>query len=149
MREGQFEHEIFIQAKPAEVISFWANLHNHPRVHPLIVNVEEVTPPPGVLHRYWITDQLQWGPFRFRIRYRADILKVSENEILSEAYQSPKTYVTNHSIFNEENDGTRLHEKVTIKAPDLLFSYAFQQAKAAHAGLLQNLKRVLEEEERK
>jgi hypothetical protein len=145
MRQGTFEYEIYIEAEPKRIIDFLVDHANHPRFHPLIVAVKEVTPPPpGILRRFMITDQLTWGPLHFKITYRADVLKVTHNEMLTEAHQSPATYVSNHSTFTAEGKGTRLHETITLKAPDLLFNYAFEQARSSHGGLVRQLKQVIE-----
>ena len=39
-----------------------------------------------------------------------------------------------------------LHETITLKAPDLLFGYAFGQARSAHREMLERIKRYLEKE---
>jgi hypothetical protein len=145
MRQGTFEYEIFIEAEPERIIDFLVDHTNHPRFHPLIVAVKEVTPPPpGILRRFMITDQLIWGPLHFKTTYRADVLKVTHTEMLTEAYQSPGTYVSNHSTFTAEGKGTRLHETITLKASDLLFNYAFGQARSSHGDLVRQLKQVIE-----
>jgi len=145
MKQGSFEHEIYIEAAPKKISDFLADLNNQGRIHPLIINVREEKPAPaGILRRYFITDQLVWGPFHFKITYRADVFKVSEAEMLTEAYQSPGTYITNLTTFTAEGTGTRLHETVTLKSPDLLFGYAFAQADTSHAELVKKIKRTIE-----
>ncbi|HVN15548.1 MAG TPA: SRPBCC family protein [Anaerolineales bacterium] len=144
MKQGTFENEVFIQAKPDQIIPFLVDHRNHVRFHPLITAVDEVPPPAGALRRFFITDQLIWGPFHFKIKYRADVIRTTENEMLTEAYQSPGTYITNHSTFMAEGNGTRMHETITLKAPNLLFGYAFSQAKSAHGALVQRVKQVIE-----
>ena len=61
MKQGTFEHEIYIEAKPKDIVSFLVEHTNHPRFHPLIIDVKEVAAPQGVLRRFMITDQLIWG----------------------------------------------------------------------------------------
>lgn len=144
MKQGTFSYNVYIAAPPARVIPFLADLRNQSKFHPLIIKIEEAPAPEGILCRYLITDRLQFGPFRFKIVYRADVLRVNDTEILTEAYQSPQTYVTNLSTCLPEGTGTRFTETITLKAPDLLFGYAFQQARAAHAELVQQIKRGIE-----
>ncbi len=144
MKQGTFEKEIFIRADAATVIRTIADYSQHHKIHPLIIKVERApNAPPGV-RRYFITDSLQWGPFRFKIKYRADILAVTEDTVHTEAYQSPGTYVTNLTKVTPKEDGVVLHETITLKAPDLLFSYAFQQANAAHEEMLKRIKHFIE-----
>ena len=64
--------------------------------------------------------------------------------MLTEAFQSPETYVTNHSTFTVQGTGTLMHETITLKSPDLLFNYAFNQAKSSHGELVEGLKKVIE-----
>jgi hypothetical protein len=144
MKQGTFEHEIYIEAKPKDIVSFLVEHTNHPRFHPLIVAVKEVAAPQGILRRFMITDQLIWGPLHFKVTYRADVLKATDNEMLTEAFQSPGTYVTNHSTFSAQGTGTLMHETITLKSPDLLFNYAFNQAKSSHGELVEGLKKVIE-----
>ena len=144
MKHGTFEKEIFIQADVKTVLGVVSEFSQHHKVHPLIVKVEQAIAPAGVLRRYLITDQLQWGPFKFKIKYRADILSLTENEVHTEAYQSPNTFVDNVTRVTPATDGVLLKEIVTLKAPDLLFNYAFQQAQMAHAEMLKRIKVFVE-----
>lgn len=144
MKQGTFEKEIFIRSDVKTVLGVVSEFSQHHKVHPLIVNVEQAIAPAGVLRRYLITDQLQWGPFKFKIRYRADILSLNENEVHTEAYQSPNTYVDNLTRVTPATDGVLLKEIVILKAPNLLFNYAFQQAQMAHAEMLKRIKVFVE-----
>lgn len=144
MKQGSFSYEVYIAAPPAQVAAFLADLRNQSKFHPLIVKIKEAPAPEGVLRRYFITDRLQFGPFRFKIVYRADVLRATDQEILTEAYQSPRTYITNLSTCMPEGMGTRFTETITLKAPNLLFGYAFQQAKMAHAELVQKIRHSFE-----
>lgn len=140
MKQGTFEKQVFIQAEAKKVMAIVSEFSQHHKVHPLIVNVEFAEAPAGVLQRYWITDQLKWGPFKFKIKYRADILSITMDTVHTEAYQSPGTYVDNVTTVRPAQDGVILHETVTLKAPDILFGYAFHQAETAHGEMLERIK---------
>src|SRR5262245_59033918 len=100
MKQGTFEYDIHIEAEPRQIIDFLVEHTNHPRFHPLIIAVKEVKPPPpGVLRRFLITDQLVWGRLHFKVTYRADVVRVTDTEMWTEAFQSPRTYVSNHITF--------------------------------------------------
>lgn len=144
MRQGTFEKEIFIRSDAATVINTIADYSQHHKIHPLIVKVERAQDAPPGVRRYLITDSLKWGPFNFKIKYRADILAVTDDTVHTEAYQSPATTVTNVTKVTPRNDGVLLHETITLRAPDMLFSYAFQQASAAHEEMLQRIKKFVE-----
>lgn len=126
------------------MLALIADYRQHHLIHPLIVKVEPGEAPPGILRRYFITDQLQWGPFRFKIAYRADILEIGQGRVHTQAFQSPGTTVDNQTRIVPEGDGARLTETITLRAPDLLFGYAFEQARAAHQAMLGRIKVFLE-----
>ena len=144
MKQDIFEKEIFIRSDVNTVMAVVSEFSQHYKVHPLIIKVEEANAPRGVLRRYFITDQLQWGPFKFKIKYRADILSLKENEVRTEAYQSPNTFIDNQTSVTKVDGGVILKEKVILKSPDLLFNYAFQQAQTAHEEMLKRIKAFVE-----
>jgi hypothetical protein len=144
MKRGIFEKEIFIQSDAATVIRVIADYSQHHKIHPLIVKVERADDAPEGVRRYVITDRLQWGPFKFTIKYQADIIAVTEDTVHTEARQSPGTHVTNVTKVTPMNNGVRLHETITMKAPNLLFNYAFKQAETAHEEMLQRIKKFVE-----
>ncbi|SRR5258706_7835930 len=144
MKQGTFEKEILIHSDVTSVIGIISNYSQHDKIHPLIEKVERAEPSPPGVERFFITDNLQWGPFKFKIKYQADILSVTENTVHTEAYQSPGTYITNISKVMPVQDGVILYETITMKAPDILFGYAFKQAQAAHEELLKRIKDFVE-----
>lgn len=144
MKQGTFEKEIFIQSDVATVIHVIADYSNHHKIHPLILKVERAKEEPAGVRRYYITDSLQWGPFKFKIKYQADIIAITEDTVHTEAYQSPGTYVTNITKVTPKDNGVRLHETITMKTPDLLFNYAFKQAETAHEEMLKRIKKFVE-----
>jgi hypothetical protein len=144
MKQGTFEKQIFIQAEAKRVMAVVSEYSQHHKVHPLIVKVKSADAPAGILQRYFITDQLQWGPFKFKIKYRADIFEITENSVHTEAYQSPNTFVDNVTTVMPAQNGVILRESVRLKAPDILFKYAFQQAQTAHEEMLKRVKAFVE-----
>ncbi|MBK9209881.1 MAG: hypothetical protein IPL71_16965 [Anaerolineales bacterium] len=144
MKQGTFERQIFIQSDVKTVVGVVANYNQHHKIHPLIVKVEQAQDAPAGVQRFFITDQLQWGPFKFKIKYRADIISVTQDTVHTEAFQSPGTYVTNITKVTPAQSGVTLHETITLKTPDLLFGYAFQQAQTAHEEMLKRIKHFIE-----
>ena len=125
-------------------MSVVANYNQHHKIHPLIVKVEQAKESPAGVQRFFITDRLQWGPFKFKIKYRADILSITQDTVHTEAYQSPNTFVDNVTMIRPTQNGVTLSETVTLKAPDLLFGYAFGQAQSAHEEMLKRIKNFAE-----
>ncbi len=144
MKQGTFEKEIFIQSNAKTVIDVIADYSNHHKIHPLIVKVERAKEEPAGVRRYFITDSLQWGPFKFKIKYQADIIAITADTVHTEAYQSPGTYITNVTKVTPKDNGVILHETITMKSPDLLFGYAFKQAETAHEEMLKRIKKFME-----
>jgi hypothetical protein len=62
----------------------------------------------------------------------------------TEAFHSPGTYITNLTKVTPQENGVQLHETITMKAPDLLFDYAFSQAETAHEEMLKRIKTFVE-----
>jgi carbon monoxide dehydrogenase subunit G len=148
MKQGIFEKEIHIQADTATVIHVIADYSQHHKIHPLIEKVERANDEPAGVKRYFITDRLQWGPFKFKIKYRADIIAVTEDTVHTEAYQSPQMFITNVTKVTPEGNGVLLHETITMRVPGMLFGYAFQQAQAAHEEMLKRIKAFVENDKR-
>lgn len=144
MKQGSFEREISINSDVKTVVDLIADYSQHHKIHPLIEKVERAREEPAGIRRYFITDNLQWGPFKFKIKYQADIISVSEDTVHTEAYQSPGTYITNVTKISPAQNGVVLHETITIKAPNLLFEYAFRQAQTAHEEMLKRIKSFIE-----
>jgi len=144
MKQGTFEKEIFIRSDAKTVIDVIADYSQHHKIHPLIQKVERAGDEPEGVRRYFITDSLQWGPFKFKIRYRADIVAVTGDTVHTQAYQSPNTHITNLTRITPKENGVILHETITMKAPDMLFGYAFRQAEAAHEEMLKRIKAFVE-----
>jgi len=144
MKQGTFEKEIFIQSDARTVIDVLADYSQHHKIHPLIVKVERAKNEPSGVKRYFITDSLQWGPFKVKIKYQADIIAVTGDTIHTEAHPSLGTSVTNVTRITSKENGVTLHETITISAPDILFGYIFKQAEAAHTDMLQRIKEFVE-----
>jgi len=144
MKQGTFEKEIFIQSDAETVINVIADYSQHHKIHPLIINVERASNAPAGVRRYFITDSLQWGPFKFKTKYQADIIAVTGDTIHTEAYPSLRTSVTNITRITPKENGVTLHETITISAPNIFFGYVFKQAETAHTEMLQRIKTFVE-----
>lgn len=144
MKQGTFEKELFIQSDARTVMDVLADYSQHHKIHPLIVKVERAKNEPSGVKRYFITDGLQWGPFKFKIKYQADIIAVTGDTIHTEAHPSLGTSVTNVTRITPKENGVTLHETITISAPNILFDYIFKQAEAAHTEMLQRIKKFVE-----
>ena len=144
MKQGTFEKEIFIQSDAKTVINVIADYSQHHKIHPLIIKVERAKDEPTGIRRYFITDTLQWGPFKFKTTYRADIIAVTGDTVHTEAYPSLGVSVTNVTTITPKELGVVLHETITITTPNIFFDYVLKQAKTAHEEMLNRIKTFVE-----
>ena len=144
MKQGTFEKEIFIQSDAKTVINIIADYSQHHKIHPLIIKVERAKDEPAGVRRYFITDSLQWGPFKFKTKYQADVIAVTGDIVHTEAYPSLNTSVTNITRITPKDNGVVLHETITITTPNIFFGYVFKQAETAHEEMLKRIKMFVE-----
>jgi hypothetical protein len=145
MRHGSFQYDVDARCRPQEAVALMADVPRLAAIHPLAVEARELQPPPGALRSTAITSRLALGPLRFHITYQADVLSVTDDEVVTVARQRPATTLRNHTRVRQDGDGmVRIRVDITYKSPHLLFPYGFRQARYAHRGLAAGIKRVLE-----
>ena len=144
MKQGTFEKEIFIRSDSATVINVIADYSQHHKIHPLIIKVERAKEEPDGVRRYFITDSLQWGPFKFKTKFQADVISVTGDTVHTEAYPSLNTSVTNITKIIPKEHGIVLHETITISTPNIFFNYVLKQAENSHEEMLKRIKAFVE-----
>ncbi len=146
MRRGTFHYDIRARCRIEDAVALVADVPRLTTRHPLAVRVEALTPGEGVLRSTMVTSRLKLGPFRWHIHYRADVLVITADEVVTTAIQPPKTTLVNRARFTQESDGiTHIGVDISYESPAPLFSYGFGKAKFAHSGLAQGIKEMLEE----
>ncbi|MEO3779450.1 SRPBCC family protein [Micromonospora sp. B11E3] len=144
LRRDSFQYSVQARCPRAEAVALLGDLSRQGELHPLIERVRQLPPRPGARASYAITDRLAAGPLRFTTTYQADVLVVTEDEVVAVARQWPATSVRNHTRLRDEPDGVvRIDVEITLVAPAPLFGYAFRQARSAHLGLARRLAEVL------
>jgi len=101
------------------------------------------TAPEGV-KSYFISDSLQWGPFKFKTKYQADVISITGDTVHTEAYPSLNTSVTNITKIIPKDIGIVLHETITISTPNIFFNYVPRQAESSHTEMLERIKTFVE-----
>jgi len=144
-REGTFSYTAAGSCDLPTAMALLSDLTRQGELHPLIIGVEPLAVSPGAVASYAITDRLTIGPIAFRIRYFADVLAVTSDDIRTVARQSPATTVTNHTHVAATRDGVTVAVDVTLRAPTLLFAYAFRTARTAHLALGERISARLDE----
>ncbi|WP_320066768.1 SRPBCC family protein [Micromonospora sp. RTGN7] len=145
LRRDSFQYSVQARCPRAEAVALLSDPARQGELHPLIVRVRRLPPRPGTRASYAITDRLAAGPVRFLTTYQADVLTVSDDEIVMVARQWPATTVRNHTLLRDEPGGwVRIDVEINLAAPAPLFRYAFRQARSAHLGLARRLGEVLD-----
>ncbi|AVT36239.1 hypothetical protein [Plantactinospora sp. BB1] len=143
-RTGSFRYRVHARCEPSDAMRLLGDVRRQGELHPLIVRVRPRPAGPGALRTDLVTDRLRWGPFRFRITYRADLLRFEADELELLARQWPRTTLRNRTRVSREADGlVRVDVEITLSAPAPLFGYAFRQAQAAHLELATRLPAAL------
>lgn len=146
MPADDFVHEIEIAVPRARLHRFLCDLHGYLPLHPLIVSIDDLPPDPlrPQARRYRVLDRIPLGPFRIKARYVASLDPVSESEVIGRAWQSPGIEVRTHYALSDLGAGTRLVERVSIRAHWLLRRFVASQAQRAHLETLRKMKALLE-----
>ncbi len=145
LRHGSFQYEIRARCRVADAVALLADIPRLTSRHPLAVKVDQLPPGEGALRSTAVTSRLTVGPVRFHITYRADVLTITEDEVVTVAHQRPATTLVNHARFSAEPDGsTRIAVDIGYSSPALLFRYGFAKAKFAHAELATGIRDLLE-----
>lgn len=143
---GNFHYDIRAHCAMEDAVALMADVPRLTSRHPLAVATAELPPGEGVLRSTAVTSRLKLGPLRWHITYRADVLKVSEDEVVTVAHQSPRTTLVNTARFTAEEGGiTHISVDISYESPRILFAYGFGKAQYAHRGLAQGIKEMLEE----
>lgn len=143
-REGTFRYQVRAECDLSAALELLSDPSRQRELHPLMVRVVDLPTTAGALRSYAITDRLAWGPLRFPVTYRADVLVVSDHEVVTEARQSPRTTVRNHTRLRRDGSVVQADVEITLTAPKPLFGYAFRQAHAAHLALGGRIRIALE-----
>jgi hypothetical protein len=133
---------------PSVLHAFLCDLKNYVALHPLIESIEELSPSDELplARRYRVVDRMPLGPFRVRTVYHAALDPVSKGEVHGYAWQFPAVQLHTIYALTTTELGTRLVERVSIRAPRLFRRFVVDQARRAHAETLSKMKRLLEAE---
>lgn len=136
-----------VPAPPDEVRAFYVDLDNIKLVHPLVVSVQSVARTQtvdGYTQTYRVRDRIPLGPLAMGIVYTAHLDVPVHGDVRTEARQFPRVQLDGVVSFEPESDGTRLTERLVIRAPRPLASTTVRQAVAAHSEMLAGIRRHFE-----
>jgi hypothetical protein len=147
MQRTGFEVSVVVPAPPDRVRDFLADLRESIRIHPLIVRVDRLGERMPGIGRYRIRDRMRMGPMTIAFSYLVETTRTPEGDIVSDAYQFPRIHLHNVTSCTPVDDGTLVHERVTITAPRLLVATVRREGARAHRTMLDNLAAVLAEDQ--
>ncbi|KAA0075737.1 SRPBCC family protein [Mycolicibacterium sp. P9-64] len=133
-----------VPAPPDEVRAFYVDLDNIKLVHPLVVSVQSTgrtQTADGYTQSYRVRDRIALGPLVLGIVYTARLDVPVHGDVLTQARQFPRVELDGVVSFDEAGDGTRVTERLTIRAPRPLAATTARQAVAAHVEMLAGIRR--------
>lgn len=136
-----------VPAPPEEVRAFYVDLDNIKLVHPLVVSVQSTArtqTTDGYTQTYRVRDRIPLGPFQVSIVYTAHLNVPMRGDVVTEARQFPRVALDGVVSFEEAGDGTRVTERLVIRAPRPLAATTVRQAVAAHVEMLAGIRRHFE-----
>jgi len=146
MRRGSFHYDILARCRVEDAVALMADVPRLTTRHPLAVRVTELERAGDAIRSVAVTSRLRLGPFGYHITYRADVVKLTPDEVVTVATQRPATTLTNHARFHQEDGITHIGVDIGYESPAPLFSYGFEKAQFAHRELAKGIKEMLEAE---
>lgn len=136
-----------VPAAPAAVRAFYTDLDSIKLVHPLVVSVRSVARrelADGYQETYRIQDRIPVGVLTLPISYTATLSVPAEGDVLADSRQFPGVRLHTVVSFEPLDLGTRVVERIAIRAPRLLAGITVRQAVAAHVEMLAGIRRHFE-----
>ena len=145
MRRGRFHYDIRARCPIEQAVALIADVPRLASRHPLAVGTRELPPASGALRSTAVTSRLRLGPFRWHITYRADLVTLTADRVVTVAHQRQRTTLVNDSRFTAEPDGiTHVSVDISYESPAPIFGFGFTQARRAHERLAIGLRELLE-----
>ncbi|NUS74162.1 MAG: SRPBCC family protein [Corynebacteriales bacterium] len=145
----EFTQDVVIPgAEVNEVTEFLGDFTRLSEIHPLIVNVtknkETVDSDGGIVSHYTITDKMDVLGLPVYLTYTSEVRRCGTGELGTHAYQMPGISLWNYFTITPVVGGIRVTEQVDVAAPYTLMGTTYDQGKAAHRTMLDNLKAKFE-----
>jgi hypothetical protein len=146
----QFQTSVFMQVSPSVVYEYLSQPHNMVGLSPLIVRVDNIIrtqQADGItVIRYTSVERFLFFGF---IRYDNHInvachLEISNQRLVNRVKSPLNVSVEFVNVLTPEQNGTRLTETVTLRAPFLLLNFAMSEAKRTQAIRFERLKARIE-----
>lgn len=148
--EPDFELACEIRIALPELHAFLCDLHRYVPLHPFIESIEELPPIEALpkAQRYRVVDRIPLGPFKLKTVYTAALDPASPTEVRGYAWQAPSIRLLTAYALEPTEEGTRLVERCWVDARGPMRFFVVAQARKAHAKTHEEMKALLEGEER-
>ena len=137
MANSKFELETVVGAEPNTAFDFLFDLENHKKLHTFLSKVEVrgtgLSDSGQIFTDYWVTEEIPFAMFKYRIRFETRLIKTAPFEYSSRVKAQMGTLLHNVVRIEKVETETRIHETVTITAPSLTIKYFTKQAFRAHS----------------
>ena len=136
-----------VPGTPDEVRRFYTDLNNIKLVHPLVVSVRATQrreSADGYVQTYRVRDRIPLGRFTLRTRYVARLHVPVTGDVVAEARQFPCVRLDSVVTFEQIDGGTRIVERLRIRAPGALAAVTVREAVNAHREMLSGIRRYFE-----
>ncbi|HIP71706.1 MAG TPA: hypothetical protein EYH05_09960 [Anaerolineae bacterium] len=141
-------HTVTIQAPVTAVFDFWKVPANHAKIHPLIVNIEEIksgSDEDGRLYTVFeVTDRIKLLGIPYTVKYTTLMVQSGPAQLTFTTSQSPGIRIKNVMTFSPQADDTLVQEKYYLEAPGWLMGYVKRQVEQSHGRMMENAKTLLE-----
>ena len=133
-----------VPAPAVEVVDFLAAIERHRGLHPFLESAEVVGQGDGVdgpWRDYRVVERPSFGPFRYRVRFPALVVRTSPTSLRSEVRLTGCHLASTITATDEpDGSGCRVEERTEVTSPRLLVAYVARQAGHAHARTLAGLR---------
>ena len=153
MKSITISKTIHIQAEATAVYAHLANIANHPKLQPLVVETQEIDRRINddghtVIDFFSIELFRFLGIFSYHNKTRVKMTQLPEdNLIIHEVASFPNIRLVSRTVFEADERGTAVRETININTPNLVANFVQKTADSAHDTLLKNLKMRLETSE--
>ncbi|OHV03908.1 SRPBCC family protein [Mycobacterium talmoniae] len=141
MAHGTLEHTADIAASPDDVAAFLADLVNYAGIHPMLVTVRRVGGGADGATKYLAPHRMRLHGVPIRFTCRVELRTDGRGTVWTHTRQRPGIDMRATMTVRPHGDGSRVHERVEVRAPRLLLRTVLRDGGRSHAQMWDNLRR--------
>ncbi|QIG39891.1 SRPBCC family protein [Microbacterium sp. 4R-513] len=136
MASRTFRLETAVSAPPEQAIDYLARLDAHRGIHPYLesaVPVARGSDGEGDWIDWRIVERPTIGPFHYRIRFGARMIRISATTMIGHVQAAPGCTLETRTTATSSGGGSLVTETTLVTAPAPLVRYMTRHAEIAHA----------------